>query len=598
MPINRYEVPSLTLDYQPLPYDDILKAGLLKDQRVNQNLGMMKPLGLDSIEEHDPYRMNYVKNFNQQASQLIDKYKDPGSADFSKGLKELVYSNANNPYIEVLKRSKENKKEWSEKVGKLQSEGKYAYWRDPEYLRQEQFKLFKEGKAPNPYLNPDGSPKEFSSTYAGEAQDWNKPVMDLFDKMKEDGSFNDVTAPDENGNLVGKKKGWEGITKSKMMREAIKQIPSFLHTAAGRDFIEKQRFDHPGISNEDILKAAADHMETIADLYIHGKSTTGSDFHYGPDDLRKILNERQVTHTDTPVNALDLGETPEIKFKDGKPVVEDEYSSPAGAYTVGPMGAQVGSPINPKKFTPEQRAAREQEANKFIQDIQKTFPQLKGLSPEQAYKSYTEAKKNFSKQASQDINPSGEWKKSMIPDLVGDMFTRSSTLEGGNGKMFTLEGDGGVMEQLGYNPSDEADRKVFKEAVESVKIQPKGPHGGDFVIQVPDKKEGITKRIYIKPDAEQQQSFLRTKMLSEGISELIKNPSTTVNPINIGGATYIPKVEFDKNTNSFIPKVVIVTPNGETHETNLDEISASDERTWKKSPFLGSNLTTSEGKKK
>lgn len=613
--------------YSPLPFEDLLQVGLLKQKRADENLGFLKPQGLSSIEEHDPYRNSYLQSYNQKSKELIAKGIDPASKQFREEAMKTAYQFANNPNLQVLKRSEEEKKNWRESVDVLNKQGNYAYWRDPQYLKQKQFEAYKQGLATNPYLDESGNPVEFSSKTAQAAEDWNKPVTDLFDKVKADGKLKDIEEIDPTtGNVIGIKKGYEGIAAKKIDDLAINNVPAFLNTAGGRDFIDKLKFDNPDISKNELIRAAHEHISRVGKNYIYGKVNEGSDVQYGPQDVREALG-RTVTHTNTPVQALTMSgqEVPELEFdKNGN--VGDRSKGILDLSRV--TYAKNGSDYNPENnltknynsdseqwkderkmeeagyyiLNRDRGTYNKQEDEKFVKDIQAKFPTLSKLKPKEAFASYKEAIKDYKQRTLQDINPSGEWKKSTVEDLTADFTTRGATLIGGNPNINTFEGDGGIMDQLGYSPESESDRKQFTEAIKSVKIQPLGTnYAGAFVVQVPSKKDGITRRIEIEPDDAQKQAFLRSNTLSKMLESSILNPTLNVQPILLNGLNYKPIADISNKTGKIETKIEISDAQGNIlGYRTLDDVYASDEKLYigNKEKFLGSNLPTNKAKDK
>lgn len=273
--------------YIPLPLDTIMKAGAMKQEEYDSTkLALQKSLlesKINSIEEHDPWRVNYIKNFNDDVQKLVNSDIDFGSYEGKNATQNLISKYSQDPNLEVLKRSIENKKQTMEDWAAIQKEGKGAYWNDPT-LKDRQLETL----GINPYIDEKGNPLNYDRKITYAYSDHNKPIYDLFDKMKDStmgksGAWShftaDKTAIESGKHIV------DGIDAEKVIAVADANVHNYMSSDGGQDFLRKFEFDHkaellqmtPEEREKAEVNAARDRMYTVGMAYVHNKLTEDSD---------------------------------------------------------------------------------------------------------------------------------------------------------------------------------------------------------------------------------------------------------------------------------------------------------------------------------
>lgn len=600
MAVNPYFIPA-EYEYQPYPIDFLLRAGEYKQRRADQvhdDLAKMQGqiAGLSSIQEHDPYRNKFVQDFNNQALELINSNQDYSSPDFRRKSRELIYGAANNQYLQTLNRSIENKKAYLDEVEKLKASNEYREYNDP-YAGGFQG------------IDEQGNPIEFQRQSPIAYSSHEEPVYAMFDKIKASGFLKDSTAYDPETNMYGSiKAGSEGVAL-KTLHNAIHNpktgtglINTFLGTEGGQDFQRKFLYEHPGATGEDLANAAAKHMDNIARLYVYNKSTSGSDISLGPEWANQYTDSGQrPTHTSSPVEEEGLSAATDFKFDANGMLDTSASSAKEPQFIFDDTGAMIKNPAYYAGATQEQ-SARGHEQRGQLANIRAMYPNLATMNDKSLFEVYQKALKNYNQKSKLDINPSPNANSVITNNLKTDMFTRPATLVGGNQKVNVFEGDGGIMDQLHYDSSSPEDRKAFLEHVQNVKIQPQGLVPGSYAISVPDKKTGISRRIYVAPDVEVQQAFGRTFTLGKVVKGVLEG-KTTEATVPYGNNIYQVKTSIPNPKHPSVEveihvldaqgnPIMIPTADGkqEPFVTTLDEIYQNDEKGYTRSGFNRSNV--------
>ncbi len=273
--------------YIPLPLDLMGKVLASKQGEYDQTKGALQKSLLEnsikSINEHDDYRNKYVKSFNDQAQALVnDPNVDFSTHDAKQKVANLVYQHANDPNLQVLARSIDNKKQTLEDLEAIKKEkGAYGYWNDP--LLQED-KLKQSGI--NPYMDQQGNPIEYQRKTILRREDQFKPAEDIFKNIKDSGKIIAYASPNEAQTYISTgKKGWEGVSAQTIKNVADKNIDTFKDTEGGQDFLRKFNFDnHELLSQIPIDKvkqlqdqAVTNHLYKVGLAFVHNKETADAD---------------------------------------------------------------------------------------------------------------------------------------------------------------------------------------------------------------------------------------------------------------------------------------------------------------------------------
>lgn len=514
-------------EWEPLPYSDLLQAGLHKQKRRDETLSFLKPQGLSSIEEHDSYRNSYMNAYRQKSEELLKSGVDLGSKEGRDKAQRLAYTFANDPNIQKLKRSEENKKEFLESKRKAQEKGTYSDYLNPIADKEAQYELYKQGKADNPWIDKNGDVIEFPKVAVGEVQDRVKPATELFDKMKANGNLSDITTIDPNtGNLIGKVKGWEGIASKRIKDQATENIPLFLQTLGGRDFIKELQYHKPNITKDELILATKDHLDRIADNYVYNKYTNKDDISFGPEDIRKALKTTEVPYYESPLSS--------IKGVDYE-----------GAFDVQDKGKFIGN-----KMTEEEM--KKQGPSKFSSPSNSSFTTEKAyIQPSQM----NEKQKAFLSNVSKWIDPKLKEKIDRGEDLTKEeqekLYPQVKVMAEKAKK--DVETNSGVI-VLNERDAKEENLELFG------KEDPTGKDlgtGSAINTKVFDKADGktISYEQFLKKVPEDSRVSVRTKFTYQNPYSLITGDKDFSIPtqVSVDGKEYIfssPKVYVDSKTQS------------------------------------------------
>lgn len=131
--INRYVTPvQNTLEqYVPLPFDDMLRAGQIIQQRgdLAEQQQMQVQTGLSSMEAlapaHAQFRNQFANSYREQAGSLLDKYQgNTSNPEFIRDMKRLNTQYANDPRLQVVKQANDVLRQNQQIAAKLRAEGK------------------------------------------------------------------------------------------------------------------------------------------------------------------------------------------------------------------------------------------------------------------------------------------------------------------------------------------------------------------------------------------------------------------------------------------------------------------------------------------
>ncbi len=572
--------------YIPLPLSEIAKAGAVKQEQYDTNKDVLNKSILDnnikSIEEHDPYRQQYIKNFTDQAQALVDSNIDFGSHQGRSAIQNLVKQNANNPYLQTLTRSIDNKKQTLEDLEAIKKEkGAYGYWNDP-FLQIDKEKSL----GFNKFINSDNTPKEFPRMTINRREDHVKPVYDLFDKVKED---TDLAAwaqfSGDQTTISTGKKGWKGITPEKIMALADRNIDTFKNTEGGQDFLRKFQFDYANeiskMSPEQYQKVeddyVKDHLYNIGSAYVssnaiedRGLSATSL---LGKKYDEKVANKTTSTQSEAlPGSLIKMdSDIEKLEFNsDGtiKPIttMEKQIIGMAGSNLKTPSG--TNTLYKAKQF--------DMEANKkvvaLVNKLQNENPELRGLKQKEVIEAYKNSVKSLSSESVPLQSISGQAAINIGDAIARNKIQRNFYLFDGNGQ--TEDGTlSTVLDKLDI--SEEDFDKALKNGIGG--YTQAGPVSGGYYVDVKDE-DGKSRRVVISPDEEMKSIFRTSQMVNEARKSMIP---TKVNPMPGIEILVVPNIT--KNGNNW--KYYI---NGE--ETSLDNIRKQEREVLEESNYLGSQV--------
>ena len=582
---NRFESPirsQYRSTYVPLPFDDILKAGAMKQQQFNQGADEISAtqnmVKINADPGHINQRDALLQNYNNQVEQISQGYSETGDPKYLSQARDLQRQYANDPNRLQLESNYKNYEQYQKDVEDLSKKQEY----DPIY---------------DTYKNLPFSPDKivpFNYTGTKSITNFYQPAHEMMASVAKSGSDHGAYSIDESGNIINKKSGWEAVARQDINRVAAAKVPLFLSHKDSQYFKDKFLSQNPNATQDDLNRAAYDYLRREGENQIFSKSNSDSKFDYAPSDIRDEKNNRVLTHTPTMVNPLQLEKLPEMEFDEKGNIKTSNtnwnYANNIIGLTGIPRQNMGPSPteINQEKIKNEQ----------LINKIKTAYPSLSNLTPKEVYEKYSSARNNFSQRSFEDINPTGEAKQALVEEIIGnkeqagDLFNRAVNVEGGNRDMHVWDGSGGALDQMGYKTKEE----LMKNLDKTIKIQPLGPYAGSYVVTGRDA-DGKQRRLYIEPDSNTKLAFARTNVLSKEIEKMVNDPEYKSQPITINGITFTPEVPLDTKTNSFEPKIKATDPNGNTEYYKLDDIYKDDEDSYQQSNQIRTNLTTSNKKK-
>lgn len=274
-------------EYIPLPFDTIAAVGAAKQQKYDDTKSQLDKSLLDanikSIAYHDEPRNKWIKQYNDEASSLINQNIDFGSPEGKSMVNNLINKYKNNEDLQVFSRSIDNFKKQKENIEELKKKpGAYAYYNDPTLYDEKMFAM-----GINPYATEDKlHPLEYNFRPIQSAENHQKAVEDIYDNIKSSGSIKAYA--DFSGDksyIQSGKNGWEGVS-DKTIEEATKDnLGTFLESSAGQDWSRKFHFDNleqlakmsPEERQSAEQNAAYNYMLNIGKTFKHGKSTQDKD---------------------------------------------------------------------------------------------------------------------------------------------------------------------------------------------------------------------------------------------------------------------------------------------------------------------------------
>lgn len=575
-------------NFIPLPLEAIANAGAMKQKEYDTTKSALDKSLLESkiksIEEHDPYRSQYIKSFNDQAQTLLnDPNLDFGSYEGKQKVSNLIYENANNPYIQVLSRSIKNKEDQLKNIEEVKkTKNGYAEWNDP--LRQEE-KLKQAGI--NPYIDQNGNPIEYQFRPMQTREDHNQPVYELFDKIKDSGQIRAyANFGGDQTYIQSGKTGWEGVTAKTIKAVADANVNTFKTTAGGMDFLRKFNYDHAKalarVPEEDRSKyedqAIKEHLYDIGNAYIREKTTQDADLQATSLLAKKYEEQLNNQTTSTQSEALpgSLIEIPseinDLEFDskgNAKPLMKTAWKD------VGLAGQNLTSPSGANRIY--QNKEFDKEANQkivgLITQLKSQNPNLQGLSDKDVVENYKKAIKSLSSESLPLQSISNVAAKNIGEAISRNKLQRNFYLFDSKGKTDdgTLET---VIDKLGITEEDFD--KALNNGISG--YTQAGPVSGGLYIDVKDD-EGNSRRVVISPD-EQMKSIFRT---SQMVNEARKTMTPTeVNPIPGIKILVKPNIQRDGKVDwdYFM--------NGE--KTSLDEIRKQEREVLQESNYLGAQV--------
>ena len=591
--------------YVPLPLDFINQQGAAMQKEADANKKALADSVMEnvkSISEHDPYRNKYVKDFNDQAQALIgDPTLDFASAAGKAKVYSLIKQHGNDPNLQVIARSIDNKKQTLDDLEIIKKEkGAYGYWNDPT-LKDEKMKSL----GINPYVNEDGTPKEYERKTILRAEDHEEPITKIFDKVKEDTDLQawanftgDKTA------ITSGKKGWKQISWDKIKSIADNNMNAYTSSAGGQDLIRKIEFDYAdqlsrmspqeaGAAKQELIK---EHVYGLASAYVNREQIKEAGL-TATSVLGKKYDEEQANQiTTTRSEGIKNATTQEYRDLDGLAFNKDGSLAPIkkGNWVPDPGAVDENGVKDPNAV--KWVANNEIDENavistyKKIIEIKKNNPELSKLSDREAVAAYKKALKDMTSESIPLNSISNVAAKGIGEALSRNLGQRNVYIHDGTGT--TTDGQlSTVLDELGVSVED------FQKALNNgiggfTQAAPGessiGDNAGSYYVQVNDS-DGVPRRILINADVEIAGIFSSSQKINNARKSMKRTQFEDKGHI----ITVEPKI-LQNGTTEWLYTTEYENPDGTTSveisKTLLDDVREEEKRALKKSNYLGKQV--------
>lgn len=508
--VNKYDNPA---EYNPiikpisqyvsLPFEELAYALGNKqrgaDQQVTDVQNNANALNMQTIREHEPSRNQFVQEYNNQFMQLLDSGIDPTSSEFVRQKKQILDKLAKDQRPGIYKRSIEAQKQQNEYNEGLRKQGKYGYYNDP-YSKGFQG------------MDESGNPLEYQFKPYNPTEDRIEPVLSFFKNAKPSGSEREGFQLDQSGNIIGVKKGYEGVGQKFIENNSKNYLQPFLNSNAGRDFVSE--YAHLGYGKDQIEQLALEHINELGQVFIHGNSKEGTDFKYAPEHVGAGLEEAafnmQAPITYNPATANPFGGSKinlnlnRVEAEDG--VYTKDENGVVRKTTTNPFGGAgtttIVSPEEAKKIFGASEQESKQVADEVYQKWQDIYKQdwAKNYSKEKVVELYNKAVENSGNYVPRGKNFSANKSELVSKQLLGG----TNTIQGLNGQPLELLGpDGG--KQINFQELEKLVGEVKLAKVQERFLDHPTKPGG-YVVSISDKK-GKNYKVAVGADQETEAWF-------------------------------------------------------------------------------------------
>lgn len=323
MGISRYDIPSeqhVQSSYIGLPLSELSMAAQNEQSRADKNLGDLnsESILLNKVphdERHNERLHELVSGFQKEATDLSGSGLDPASPEFTKRKSALINKYANNPEFAIMGQEVESQNAREKaKIEAMGSEQGYLPENDPHHDIEQQYQLYRQGKAPNPYIHPETG-QAVTHDFQGihQASDSDKFFHDNYSKVQEDAVKSGLLTKDEMGRFHTTE-GKEGVYMNKLLapifhpkkdnkgnevydnlgnpivdptKPKAEYIDRFIASPSGKQFLRTFKRHNPNATQQEVVTAILDKGINIAQEYTSNK------------------RESDITYTHDPKHALD-----------------------------------------------------------------------------------------------------------------------------------------------------------------------------------------------------------------------------------------------------------------------------------------------------
>jgi hypothetical protein len=314
MAINRFTgIPESNLrpTTLPLPYQELLNTGLMRQQQYEQGEAQQYKLNslLQSLKA-DP-KAEFAKKiidekYNQRLLDLSNRVLDKGDVDYQREINQIASEYTNDPLVQTVNQRYANYSAYQQ--DRIKNSDKYVDFYDP-YLN--------EGDILTPY-SQTGQLNKFNYTGMDQRQDYTKRAEELMKGIEESGVTRELYERNPDGSIkydeLGQrrkiKQSQVGVLRSKVNQVAAQKSETFLNSAEGRFFLHeisgRGGFDYRDLNDTQKAQARAlaqNYLAKIAENQISSKTVVSEDL----DSLREDQLESMNTATNSTV---DLGDVP------------------------------------------------------------------------------------------------------------------------------------------------------------------------------------------------------------------------------------------------------------------------------------------------
>lgn len=274
MPVNRYDIPA-NYEYMQLPYQELLQAGALRQQRFDEEAeNLAKIQGLIDIKadpKHVPLRNELITSYNDKITDITDRYLKTGDANVLREARNLKNKFTNDPTRRQLEANYADYLKYQEDAQKLKEKQVYDEIYDPYSKLKVQ----------------EGTVSPFSYKGMKSITDFYKPAQEMMKGIKPSADSSEWYEIDKNGNIIGKKEGWEEVAQKDVNRVAASKAPLFLSHQDSQYFKDKYLSMNPNATTKELLEASYDYLKREGENQIFSKTEDSSKFDYAPEYVSK-----------------------------------------------------------------------------------------------------------------------------------------------------------------------------------------------------------------------------------------------------------------------------------------------------------------------
>lgn len=356
--------------YEPMPLDwgQAFHTAGVRQQRqdkVEDELYKLKGLigSINAIDEHRPFKQELDAKYYQKLSDSADKIAKGDLEGGLSSLRDTQYQFYADPIRQELENSFANRKLWQE--NKIKMADDYAPWEDNSY----------QGFTG---VTQEGAPQPFRYTGMGKIQDHYKRARDMFSEVKPSGAAREWFNLTPEGSIISVKQGNEEVAQKWLESLAEVKAPDFLNTKEGTSWLKEMHYKGLDLSTPDKLKAGIqDYLVRANADRIFKKSTSGQDFHWGPQDMRENISQPELSELGKVQVNIDPSlnvSIPGVGSKLMSGIREGLSRGQAeGAVGLGPIETIPTEESYKANFTPEQKIILEKAKRAYGQEPQNDY---------------------------------------------------------------------------------------------------------------------------------------------------------------------------------------------------------------------------------